>query len=436
MEPSIAVRRRLQDKAAASVARAVRQGRGTAWCGATERALFGGGAILTGGSGAALGFFGLAGERPLYLSHLGIPGTSTAGIFHSVLWALAAGLVLTAVAVSLGGGRGVVPIAGCLVLAATGSVGVAELPCSPGCPFPPASPHDLGHIVAAVLLFGAVLAAVLGTALLSGDRVLRTASLWAFAVMLLAASVAGLMGLTGNAGVIGGTFQQALIAAAFGWFLLLIARRAPFATVRRSAMDAPGRDGSCVIALLAGCVLVAAVLWWRSPWPILQIWYTGAAFFVLATLALVNRCWRIPPSVWTAVLVFLSVAALAGAPWGEALGWGERHMDRLVHVAFGVCLGWATARMSVAHGRGSSSEAARAAICVATLLGTLHTTAEWTLSVLAPLDPAGSYAGVHDGVWSALQGLMYTVLGSVAAGIAVLARYGGRFAVGCKGGRE
>ncbi|MFE9934575.1 DUF2238 domain-containing protein [Streptomyces sp. NPDC005533] len=408
-----------------------------------ERFLFACSAVVVTADGLALGLLTLTEHGSFYLSHLGIAGRPTAGLFHAVLSTLAVGLAVTAAALFpsswRSGQRMMLLVPGCLVLAAVGATGVGTMPCSAGCPFPPPTATDLAHVASAVLLFGSVIAAMLLVGLYSPDRGLRAVSWGALAVSGQGAIVAGAMGLTGNAGVLGGAFQHLIVVAAFGWFFVLIVRSVP---------AAPASSGAALTWMFLFFAVVAAATWWQPPWPLVQAWHAGITVVALVILGLVHRRRSIPTSAWAGALGFLALhllasrwlyshvpyevwsRALTGVPLGEALGWERNHFDRLVHFSYGVAVTWVFARTVAGHWHSSGRRAAQGVLLVAVgvVLSTsvLYELAEWSLYSVASPASAEMYNGLQGDVWDAHKDMALALLGSIGASGAFLIRYWGR----------
>src|SRR5262245_27500467 len=112
-----------------------------------------------------------------------------------------------------------------------------------------------------------------------------------------------------------------------------------------------GVPRSTVMAVSVFCVLVAAT-WWRPIWPVEQAMHHSLTMVAVVALVGVQRRRRLSlPSVLL-VLVFLALHTVAArwiysyvpyARWAAAIGWhvggGRNNFDRLVHVAYGLCLG-------------------------------------------------------------------------------------------------
>ncbi|MEV6520697.1 DUF2238 domain-containing protein [Longispora sp. NPDC051575] len=181
-------------------------------------------------------------------------------------------------------------------------------------------------------------------------------------------------------------------------------------------------------ALIAFALLFAAT-WWRPQWPAEQALHHSLTVLGLGLLFWVQRRRPLPRSSFLLVLAFLALHtvaarwlysavpyddwtdALFGVRLSDALGWRRNHFDRLVHLAYGLCLGPVLCRHLREALRWPAVWAALGAVTVVTATGALYELLEWGVSLLAPPELAEAYNGQQGDLWDAQKDMAIALLG-------------------------
>ncbi|SCL33646.1 Protein of unknown function [Micromonospora pallida] len=155
-----------------------------------------------------------------YVSEAGVAGSGYAPTYRAGVFALAAGLLLLAGALSAASRpAAVLLVAGSLCTLLSGAV-----TCSNGCPLPPferATTADLVHGGASVLAVAVVVFAMIAVVLAptAGTAPRRVAAVGALAALPLSAAV-GLAMLLDGRGAVVGVLERLLLAETISWGLL------------------------------------------------------------------------------------------------------------------------------------------------------------------------------------------------------------------------
>lgn len=173
-------------------------------------------------------------------------------------------------------------------------------------------------------------------------------------------------------------------------------------------------------ALGSFCV-VAALTWWRPPWPGEQALHSSLTLVALVALGLVHRRVGLPVRVWAWALVFLTLHtvaarwiysfvpydewtdALLGFRLSDAFGWERNHFDRLVHFAYGLCLAmmlrWRPLRT----------------VEVVLATSAVYELFEWGVAVALAPGMAEAYNGQQGDVWDPHKDMVLAAAGALVA---------------------
>lgn len=155
-------------------------------------------------------------------------------------------------------------------------------------------------------------------------------------------------------------------------------------------------------------MVVAVAPWLLRRWPL----STGsvariAVFLLLHTLGGRYTYSNVPYDEWA--------AALTGGTISEAMGWTRNHYDRLVHLAFGLCIAGPAAEvlerrlaMTPARAAWFALEFILAASCAYELF-------EWALTLIAAGPIANEYNGQQGDPWDAQNDMALAAAGAALA---------------------
>ncbi len=187
-------------------------------------------------------------------------------------------------------------------------------------------------------------------------------------------------------------------------------------------------------------LVVAAVTWWRPRWPAEQALHHSLTVLALVALLLVHRRRPLPIGSFVLVLAFLTLHTVA-ARWiysfvpyqqwlhavtGAPPAGGRNHFDRLVHLAYGLCLGPVLYRYLA--GTRRTRRAALAAVELILATSALYELFEWGVAMTLAPAAAEAYNGQQGDIWDAHQDMALATLGAVVAvvGAVMLSRSPGQ----------
>lgn len=194
-----------------------------------------------------------------------------------------------------------------------------------------------------------------------------------------------------------------------------------------------------VLALaMFGLLFVAT--WWQPRWPVEQALHHSLTVVALAVLLWAQRRWPLPLSSFVLVLLFLALHTVAarwiysyvpydawtravfGRGLNELLGWQRNSFDRLVHLAYGLCLAPVLMRALIDRLGWRTRWAALAAVDVVISTGAVYELFEWAIAMTLAPDLAEAYNGQQGDFWDAQKDMATAAAGAiVATTIAVLA---------------
>jgi putative membrane protein len=186
-------------------------------------------------------------------------------------------------------------------------------------------------------------------------------------------------------------------------------------------------------AALAAFGLFVAVTWISPQWPVEQALHHSLTGLAVVGLVWVQHRVRLPYSSFLLILVFLSLHTVA-ARWiysfvpyddwtellfglriSDTLGWRRNHFDRLVHVAYGICLAPVLWRYFVDRLHWRAGWAAFAAADIVLSTGALYEIFEWGIALLLAPDAAEAYNGQQGDIFDPQKDMALAVAGAVLA---------------------
>lgn len=187
-----------------------------------------------------------------------------------------------------------------------------------------------------------------------------------------------------------------------------------------------------MIALAVFGVVLAAT-WWHPIWPFEQALHHSLTLIAIAALLWAQRRWPLPLSSFLLILAFLALhtvaarwiysnvpydewtRALFGRGLNDLLGWRRNNFDRLVHLAYGLCLAPVLMRVLVDRRGWRLGWAAVAAIDVVISTGALYELFEWGIAFTLAPDMAEAYNGQQGDMWDAQKDMGIAAAGAVLA---------------------
>ena len=178
--------------------------------------------------------------------------------------------------------------------------------------------------------------------------------------------------------------------------------------------------------LLGAFGALVALTWIDPIWPAEQALHSSLTAVALGALWLLRK--RLDTAQWAWVLLFLALHTIAarwiysfvpyddwtdalfGMQLSEAFSWNRNHFDRLVHLAYGVCL---TAVLRWRWLR--SLEVVLATSAAYELL-------EWAIAMTLAPDLAEAYNGQQGDMWDAHADMALATLGALVTSLASCAR--------------
>jgi putative membrane protein len=179
---------------------------------------------------------------------------------------------------------------------------------------------------------------------------------------------------------------------------------------------------------LIGFLVLFAATWLRPVYPAEQALHHSLTVAGVAALLIVQRYRPLPYASFLLIMIFLTLHtvaarwiysfvpyddwtdALFGFRLNDALGWHRNNFDRLVHLAYGMCLGpvifWASPKRRWA-----------ALVAVEAVLSTsaLYELFEWAIAMTLGAGSAEAYNGQQGDMWDAHKDMAVATVGAVAA---------------------
>jgi putative membrane protein len=189
--------------------------------------------------------------------------------------------------------------------------------------------------------------------------------------------------------------------------------------------------GHWVALALFGAIFAAT--WWNPQWPVEQALHHSLTVIALAGLLCLQRRWPLPLSSFVLILVFLTLHTIAARwiysyvpydQWAQALfgvrlsdvfGWRRNAFDRLVHLAYGLCLAPVLFRFLVDRRGWRRGWAALAAVDIIISTGALYELFEWGIALALAPDAAEAYNGQQGDLFDAQKDMAIAAAGAVIA---------------------
>jgi putative membrane protein len=186
------------------------------------------------------------------------------------------------------------------------------------------------------------------------------------------------------------------------------------------------------IALILFGVVLAAT-WWHPIWPAEQALHHSLTLVALGVLVWAQRRWPLPLTSFVLILAFLALhtiaarwiysfvpydewtRALFGRGLNDVLGWRRNNFDRLVHLAYGLCLAPVLMRLLVDRRSWRPGWAALAAVDVVISTGAVYELFEWGVAVTLAPDLAEAYNGQQGDVWDPQKDMATAAAGAIVA---------------------
>jgi putative membrane protein len=182
---------------------------------------------------------------------------------------------------------------------------------------------------------------------------------------------------------------------------------------------APSKSVSTAIFLT-----IFAATWIAPPWPLEQALHSSLT--ILSLIALWRTHNRLGNKEFFLIVVFLSIHSIAARwlysnvpydDWIQSLtshslnaqfGWRRNQFDRLVHLAYGLCL--TPALVQIAPTKSRAFQYALAAIMLSSLC---YEWLEWLVAITLGEDAAEAYNGQQGDMWDAHKDMLLATLGSL-----------------------
>jgi putative membrane protein len=186
-----------------------------------------------------------------------------------------------------------------------------------------------------------------------------------------------------------------------------------------------------IALILFGAVLAAT--WWHPIWPAEQALHHSLTLVALGALVWAQRRWPLPLTSFVLVLAFLALHTIAarwiysfvpydewtrvlfGRGLNDVLGWRRNNFDRLVHLAYGLCLAPVLMRLLVDQRGWRQGWAALAAVDVVISTGAVYELFEWGVAFTLAPDLAEAYNGQQGDVWDPQKDMATAAVGAIVA---------------------
>lgn len=193
------------------------------------------------------------------------------------------------------------------------------------------------------------------------------------------------------------------------------------------------------LAFAAFAALLVAT-WWRPQWPAEQALHHSLTLLALVALVVVQRRRPLPFGSFLLVLAFLALHTVA-ARWiysfvpyddwfdalfgwrpADAFGWRRNHFDRLVHLAYGLCVAPVVCRHLCEVRGWRPGRAATRAVEVVLSTSAAYELFEWAIALTLAPGAAEAYNGQQGDVWDAHRDMALATGGAALAVAVVVAR--------------
>jgi len=181
----------------------------------------------------------------------------------------------------------------------------------------------------------------------------------------------------------------------------------------------------------AGFLAIVVVSWWRPIHPAEQALHHSLTVLALIALFQLMRRTRLPYASFCLILIFLTLhtiaarwiysfvpyddwtQALFGVRLGESLGWQRNHFDRLVHFAYGACLGPVFLRYLVTERGWRIRWSALLTVDVVLSTSALYELFEWGIAMTLAPGAAEAYNGQQGDLWDAQKDMTFATIGAL-----------------------
>jgi putative membrane protein len=171
---------------------------------------------------------------------------------------------------------------------------------------------------------------------------------------------------------------------------------------------------------------------WVAPrWPLEQAMHTALTVLALGALWAWRQHLALSRRDHALIMLFLALHTVAARwlysnvpydPWLQAwlgfsldhwMGWQRNQFDRLVHLAWGLCLtppihSWARARIA-----SEARQATVVAVCAIMVSGLCYEWFEWLVAVVLSPEEAEAYNGQQGDIWDAHKDMLLATLGAL-----------------------
>ena len=180
-------------------------------------------------------------------------------------------------------------------------------------------------------------------------------------------------------------------------------------------------------------VLVFLLTWIRPLWPAEQAMHSSLAVVGMAWLLVHDRRWPMGTGAFLAICAFLTVHNIAAhwlysnvpydawcrAAFGwspqAAFGWQRNHVDRLIHLLYGLCFAPALSQYVAARWR-TPARATAALVLMAIMCSSLvYEWAEWGIALTMAPEQAEAYNGQQGDIWDAHMDMLLATIGAAVA---------------------
>lgn len=183
----------------------------------------------------------------------------------------------------------------------------------------------------------------------------------------------------------------------------------------------------------AATLAVFAASWVSPLWPVEQALHSSLTVVGLAWLWRHDRRWPMLTRHFVLICLFICVHSIA-ARWlysnvpydrwlqslfgwspNQAFGWQRNHMDRLIHVLYGVCLTPAVRHYLGQRWPLNPRQAFAIALMLIMCSSLVYEWLEWGIALALSPEAAESYNGQQGDVWDAHADMLLATLGALVA---------------------
>jgi putative membrane protein len=179
--------------------------------------------------------------------------------------------------------------------------------------------------------------------------------------------------------------------------------------------------------------VIFAATWWHPNWPREQALHHSLTVLAVAALIWADRRWPLPLGSYVLILTFLALhtvaarwiysyvpydewsRALFGRGLNDVLGWRRNNFDRLVHLAYGLCLAPVAMRLLIDRRTWRPVWAALLAVDLVISTGAVYELFEWGVAETLAPNLAEAYNGQQGDVWDAQKDMATAAAGAVIA---------------------